>query len=160
MTDLGLLASLCALALLIVAACHDLARFLIPDWPAIGVALSGLAHLLLAPGTPWLLHLAAPVVVMLFGLVAFGRGWLGGADIKLLAACALWSGLSGLPMLFAYVSLCGGLLALVLTAARRAMMRARPGLTSPAVLVEGAPLPYAVAILAGSLWWALGNPWP
>ena len=78
--------------------------------------------------------------------------WMGGGDVKLLGACALWPGLEGLPTLLLGTMLAGGALAAVALLGRRLVGNrgdhAYPGLRS------GGPIPYAVAILGGVATWA------
>src|SRR5688500_2859077 len=81
--------------LLLVAAVEDGWRMQLSDWTSGAVA--GGAFLAVAVDGPaiglWenFLLLAA---VLAAGTFMFGRGWMGGGDIKLLAASALWFDLS------------------------------------------------------------------
>jgi prepilin peptidase CpaA len=151
----NLLASL-ALGCVLLAAGWDVFTFEIPD--ELSIALIVLAALwgLVTPGFDWLGHVAAPVLFFVIGLFIFSRGWLGGGDIKLITGIAAWTGLKGLlPMILA-TSLAGGVLSLLLIIGRRL----NAGRAGPRVLAADAPLPYAVAILAGTLWWGwIAFPW-
>jgi len=51
--------------------------------------------------------------VLVAGTFAFSQGWLGGGDVKLLAAVGLWVSLRGAIMLLAAVFIAGGVLAAV-----------------------------------------------
>jgi prepilin peptidase CpaA len=89
------------------------------------------------------------------GALLFAIGWMGGGDIKLLTGTAAWVGLKGLPLQLAGVALAGGLLSLVLILVRAGCRRA--GIQPehmPRIFRPDAPLPYAVAIAAGTFWWA------
>jgi prepilin peptidase CpaA len=141
--------------LLIAAALCDIATLKIPNIiPALLVAtflpLAFLAHLKAAE-MGW--HVAIASGALLFGVIAFGLGWMGGGDGKLLAACALWLGPADiLPFAIAF-SLIGGALAFLLLTMRR--------LPVPAVLLKrswimrlwagDAGIPYAVAFAAAGL---------
>ncbi len=152
--DLGPLAppvlAAAALGCVVAAAISDLRRFLIPDELSIALLVLALAYGLVTPGFDWVSHIVAPLGFFAIGLVVFARGWMGGGDIKLLTALAAWSGLHGLLPLLVGVALAGGVVALFLLIARRV----RAGKPGPRLFERGAPLPYAVAILGGVLWWA------
>ena len=148
---LALAPALIAFLLVLGAAGSDLARFEIPDWVSIAlIALAGI-HGLLHPGFVWWSHLLAPFLMFAFGLFAFSRGWLGGGDVKVMTALAGWSGVFQLPILFLAISIAGGVLAVVLLLARHGAAYA--GVQGPRLLGRGEPLPYAVAIAAGVIWW-------
>ena len=132
-----------ALTGVVAAAAIDVVRYEIPDAISIAVVVLAVPFGLATPGFDWLPHIAAPVAMFGFGLLAFSRGWLGGGDVKLMSALAAWSGLGGLPLMFVAISLSGGALALVYAAGRRI---AGHGTATTR-------LPYAVAIAAGTLWW-------
>lgn len=147
------------LALLMSCLC-DLRRFEIPDTLSIVILLSACAFGLATPGFDWLWHLAGLGVMFAVGLGLFAAGWMGGGDIKLLVATALWTGLQGLPAFLLGVSLSGGMLAMVLLASRAALKAAGVSFDSmPGPLRPGAPMPYAIAIAGGAFWWAARS-WP
>lgn len=147
MTTPGLVLALAALACVGGAALADVRRFEIPDEWSIAVVLLFAGFAVVEwPLAGWWLHLAAGAAMFAVGVVLFARGWLGGGDVKLLAACAVWTGFDGLPWLIAGTTLCGALLAVVLLVARRfAGSRA----VYPGLQADG-PLPYAAAILGGA----------
>lgn len=60
---------------------------------------------------PW--HLLCGAGVLIVGIVIFSFGWLGGGDVKLLAALALWAGPDQLVLLLLMTCLAGGALALL-----------------------------------------------
>lgn len=83
------------------------------------------------------------------GLLLFGIGWLGGGDVKLIVASALWFDLSGLFSLLIYITLSGGILGLILIFARRLVpQRSRERLGWPALQIRG-PIPYGIAVSVG-----------
>ncbi|MCR9130142.1 MAG: prepilin peptidase [Alphaproteobacteria bacterium] len=141
--------------LMLIAAWTDVAKFTIPNW------IPGAVIVLWAAAAPFLglgwggagLSLATFAVVLALGLALWAPGWLGGGDVKLIAAGALWF---GWPDVFTFILLAaaaGGVLALVLIALRRvapALPVSAETITNSA-LAPGAPAPYAVAIAAGAL---------
>lgn len=135
--------------LLLAAAVSDLSRFTIPNWISLALVLLYLGASG-ASGTPvatMVLPLLLAVAVLLAGAVAFERGWIGGGDVKLLAAASLWVPPAQLPGFLVLVAVLGGALAaLVLAAAviRRATAAAEDSLAS-------IRLPYGVAISAAGM---------
>ncbi|MBT5267401.1 MAG: hypothetical protein HOL85_21395 [Rhodospirillaceae bacterium] len=139
-------------ALLVTAAVHDSRFFLIPNWLCLVVALIFPIYATTS-STPvlWPVSLATAGVVLIFGLIAFARGWLGGGDVKLLAAVSLWAGLSGLSTLFIVMTVAGGALTMfvvTLTWARSLFHLSPVGAASPAATIR---IPYGIAIAAGGL---------
>ena len=144
----GWLAAL-LLLLLVMAALEDLWRLEINNWLWGAVALG--AFLAVAMNGPvgglWqnLLLFAA---VLGFGTLLFARGWMGGGDIKLLAACSLWFDLDqGWKMLVA-VAIAGGLETLLIM-----VLRSLPWPSALRnrllVLKREEEIPYGVAICVG-----------
>lgn len=129
--------------LLVVAAVIDVRSFTISN--RLNLAVAGLAPLYwLASGLPlWpaialQLAIAAGVFTLLAAL--FYTGMMGGGDVKLAAALALWfSPVSTLKFLV-FMSLAGGALTLAVIALHR--VRGKPGKPE---------IPYGVAIAAGGL---------
>lgn len=157
---MGTLAGIEALVLalyagpLVVAALWDVATFRIPN--TLNLAFLSLFPLagLLAPQPPdWLWHLAAFGVVLAVGFPLFLLRLLGGGDVKLLVAAALWLGWDRLLEFSILVALAGGALSLALVVLRLPLMQmawAHLGRT-PRVLQKQAPVPYGVAIAVGGL---------
>ena len=106
--------------------------------------------------------------MLLLGVIPFSLGWLGGGDVKLLAACACVFGLGRLMPLLLYTALSGGVLALIIALVTRQLGTVVGGAARAAagVFGRGAPspvpsartrLPYAIAILVGVAWLTLGD---
>jgi prepilin peptidase CpaA len=161
-----------ALAILCLAAAHDVLARTVPNWmpttlAALGVIQSALAERLIVS------LLVGTTVFILSGL-CWKRGWLGGGDVKLLGAAAIAVPPVLVPPFVVAVALAGGVLGLVYLACGRLIPTATPrrptdrppvdrpigrpvGLLSRAWRLErrrlrrGGPLPYAVAIAAGGL---------
>ncbi|MBP2316730.1 A24 family peptidase [Azospirillum soli] len=156
----------CAGALLVLAAGWDAARFRIPN--AISLALVGLFALraaVLPDAAEEVRHLLPAGITFAVTALMFARGLIGGGDVKLLATATLWIPPAlVLPQIFAVSSIGAGL-AVGLTVVRkllRPMLRwatpaGRVGMEAlPHVLRDSAPVPYGIAITAGTL---LYLPW-
>lgn len=150
---------LAALVLALVsAAVSDAIGYVIPNSAVVAVAgLFVVAAALNTPHVAWLSHVAAAGLVLTIGFVLFHFRFMGGGDIKLWAACALWAGLDLLMVQLVYVTVIGVVVALALTLIRMAVAFAvqfvlgGTGTALPQVLRRGSPVPYGVAIAAGTL---------
>ena len=129
---------------LLFAAFTDLKRRQIDNWLNAGIALaaplfwwtSGLA---LWPDVAWQLGIALITFAICAGL--FALRWMGGGDVKLLTALALWIAPSAFLKLVVVMALVGGVLTLLFGMwhiARRQKDRLA--------------IPYGVAISAAGLW--------
>ncbi len=156
------------LATCVVAVATDLTSRRIPNWLTAGLACFALAsHATAGWGS-----LGASVAVMItvtgIGLLAFNRGWLGGGDVKLLAAGAAAFGWPDCVAFLIYTSFAGGIISLiVLLRQRRAWATVRsvigPVLALPyggagnAQPAKAIMLPYACAIASGAVFVALSH---
>jgi prepilin peptidase CpaA len=137
----GLLALL-AIALLI-AAVTDLRRREIDNWLNAAIAL-GAPLFWLASGQGWLdvgFHLAIALVIFGVCVALFAFGAMGGGDVKLLTALALWIDPVSFVKLLVLMSVLGGLLTLVCAVEHFA--RKRQGRIA---------VPYGIAISCAGLW--------
>jgi prepilin peptidase CpaA len=136
-----LLASLAAL--LVVAAVIDVRTFTISNRLNLTVALLAPLYWLSVALSPWpgvAVQLAGAAIVFMLLAAAFYAGMMGGGDVKLAAALALWFPPASTIKFLVFMSLAGGLLTLVVLAWHRAKRR------------EGRPeIPYGVAIACGGL---------
>src|SRR5215213_854565 len=108
-----------------------IALLAIPFWWSVGLGLW--------PGVALQIGLAAAV----FGLfaIAFRMGAMGGGDVKMAAALALWLPFAGVVKLLAVMSIAGGVLTVAMLAAHRMAKAA------------GQPeIPYGIAIAFGGFW--------
>ena len=138
----GLLAAL-AIALL-VAAFTDLRRRQIDNWLTAGIALTSPLYWLasglgLWPGVAIQLGLGIGVFAILAGL--FALRMMGGGDVKLLSALALWIVPANFLKLVIIMAIVGGVLTLVF-AGWHVIRRQRDRIA----------IPYGVAIAIGGLW--------
>jgi prepilin peptidase CpaA len=150
------------LAATIGAAVVDLRVRRIPNELTGSVAIVGLALHIPQGLSPLLLAVASLSIAFALGSAAFAAGWFGGGDVKLIAACCALVSLPGSITLVLDILVCGALLALY-AAARRGRLRAL--LRSTASALSGAPteripLPYGVAIAAGSIVFAVSTSSP
>jgi prepilin peptidase CpaA len=129
--------------LLVVAAVIDVRTFTISNRLNLGVALMAplywwSAHLPLWPDIGIQVAIAAGVFALL--AVAFYAGMMGGGDVKLAAALALWFSPQSTLRFLVFMSIAGGVLTLVVVGIHR--LKKKPG--KPEV-------PYGVAIAVGGL---------
>ena len=129
--------------LLVVAAVVDVRTYTISN--RLNLAVAGLAPLYwlstglpLWPGVAVQVAVAAGVFALLAGL--FYAGLMGGGDVKLAAALALWFSPISTVKFLVFMSLAGGVVTLVVLGLHRA--RGKPGKPE---------IPYGVAIAAGGL---------
>ena len=135
--------------LLSVAALEDMWRLQISDWLSAGVALG--AFLALAIGgsiAGFWQNLLLFALVLGLGTLLFVRNWMGGGDVKMLAAASLWFDLDPGGKMLVAVALAGGIETMVVMILRHApwpqILRSRL-----AVLRPREAIPYGVAIAAG-----------
>ena len=129
--------------LLVVAAVIDVRTFTISNRLNLAVALMAplywwSAHLPLWPDIGIQVAIAAGVFALL--AVAFYAGMMGGGDVKLAAALALWFSPQSTLRFLVFMSIAGGVLTLVVVGLHR--LKKKPG--KPEV-------PYGVAIAVGGL---------
>ena len=141
------------LALLSVAAIHDATTYRIPNRVSLAIAALYPVHVLASGGdVAWVGALFVAAAVFAAGTVLFAWRVLGGGDVKLLAATALWAGPAGLADLLAITAIGGGLMALFMSSSLRfglALALEAAGRPGGRAMVLGNTLPYGVAIAAG-----------
>jgi prepilin peptidase CpaA len=129
--------------ILVVAAVIDVRTYTISNRLNLAVAILAPLYwwsiaLPIWPGVA--LHIAVAAGVFLLLSIAFYTGMMGGGDVKLAAALALWFSPIGTLRFLVFMSIAGGLLTLVVVVAHK--LRSR----------EGRPeIPYGVAIAIGAL---------
>jgi prepilin peptidase CpaA len=138
----GLLAML-AIALL-HAAYTDIIRREIEDWLNAGIALAAPVFWWACGLSLWpdvAIQLALGLGVFIFFTLMFALGAMGGGDVKLLGAIALWFPWGVMAKIAIVMSLIGAVLTIAVVAAHK--MRKQPG--QPEV-------PYGVAIAMAAMW--------
>jgi prepilin peptidase CpaA len=140
LTDLLLLA---LAAILVVAAVIDVRTFTISNRLNAAVAAGAPLYWLSIALNPWpgmAIQLAAGAIVFVLLAIAFFAGMMGGGDVKLAAALALWFSPAGTIKFLVLMSVAGGVLTLGILGWHHAQKR------------EGRPeIPYGVAIAFGAL---------
>lgn len=129
---------------LVVALITDVRRRLIPNWLNAAIVLGAPFYWWANGYALWpdvAIQLGIALSVLLLFMIFFALGQMGGGDVKLLAALALW-----LPWPQTYwLILLSSLLGLLVTAVFWALHR-RTGATSPV------QIPYGIAIALAGLW--------
>jgi prepilin peptidase CpaA len=134
---------------LVAAAAMDWRSRIIPNWLNAAIAL-GAIPFWIATRTPlWpdaAIHLAVAASLFALFALAFHLGMMGGGDVKMLAALALWLPPLAVVQLLLIMSLAGGALTLAMVVRHRLSK------------AEGAlEIPYGIAIAFAGLW-LVGEP--
>ena len=129
---------------LLFAAFTDIRRRQIDNWLNAAIAAGAPLYwwasgLSLWPGVAWQIGVAAVTLIIL--AVLFALRAMGGGDVKLLTALALWIDPTNFVSLLIWMALLGGVLTLVLGAWHVARRRK-----------ERLAVPYGVAISSAGLW--------
>ena len=132
------------LGLLLLSAGIEDARIReIANWKNAAIALLAPAWWWAEGLTPWpdmAIQVAVAAVVLALFCIAFAYGWMGGGDVKLIAALALWLPLGALATMLMVMSLAGGALTVVMMI-DRALRKVKGEIE----------IPYGVAIVAAAL---------
>ena len=156
------------LAACLVAAATDLTTRRIPNWLTAALAVFALATHAAGGWNSLGVSLAILFSVTVLGLFAFNRRWLGGGDVKLLAAGAAAFGWPDCIAFLVYTSLAGGVISLIVLLRRRqawaalcegfvALHGVRHGAIGSPAPAKGIMLPYAFAIASGASFVALSQ---
>ncbi len=129
------------------AAIGDLRAFSIPNRLVLLVVGFYPAHVLSSPvPVDWIGALMVAAAMFFIGWFLFARGFIGGGDVKLIAAVALWAGPSMIIPFVLLVLASGGILAAVILVHAR-LSPSNEGSLSRALTT---PIPYGIAIAVGS----------
>ena len=136
---------LALLAVMLLACCWwDLKTRTIPNWLNLAIALLAVAFWV-AVGLPVWPEVALRVGVAFIAFwvfaAAFAMGAMGGGDVKLIAALALWLPWQAVLVLLFLMSIAGGVLTLAYLVRHKLAKRE-----------EKLEIPYGVAIAFGGLW--------
>jgi prepilin peptidase CpaA len=99
-------------AALVAAAISDAVTFLIPNRYSAAIILAFVVFAIGKPAPVWLHGAIAGGMLFVAGAMLFQSGILGGGDVKLLTASALWAGFDQLTLLLFVTAIGGGVLAL------------------------------------------------
>lgn len=131
-------------AMLIVAATGDLRTRTIPNWLNGAIALGAIPFWLVSGLSVWpdmAIQIGVAFAVFALFALAFHLGAMGGGDVKMVAALALWLPLGAVMKLLVIMSIAGGVLT--------ALMLVRHRLAKSGQELE---IPYGVAIAFGGFW--------
>jgi prepilin peptidase CpaA len=153
-------------AILAFAAWTDLATRTIPDRCSVALLVLGIGSRLLEGPSAAAASAGMALLVGVGFLFLHSRGFIGGGDVKLIAALAAGTAPAALGDLLVAIALAGGALGVAYLALSRVMPRPaiRPHAALPlrVAVVEAnriarrGPLPYAVAIAAGTVLTSFG----
>jgi len=130
-------------ALLLAAAVEDVRGRTISNGKNIAIALLAPAWWWASGLTLWpdlFVQLATAVIIFGLFIGVFAAGWMGGGDVKLIGALALWLPLDSLSWMLIAMSVIGGVLTILMLAHRYVARRKAP--------IE---VPYGVAIACAAL---------
>jgi len=142
------------LAVTIVAAIFDVARYRIPNWTILGILTIFVALCATKPLGLQAIGVHLLIAVMVLGICfgAFAFGWLGAGDGKLIAVLALVIGPAGIGSFLIITAFAGGALAIVISLlASRAIPVWMEGVGIKGGYQVGMKrVPYGVAIALGA----------
>jgi prepilin peptidase CpaA len=146
------------LVLLAAAAFTDLRERRIPNViPVLVIAIFAVSLFFLPDQrADWMWRFAAFGVALAAGFALFAANVMGGGDVKLFAALALWHPLSDLGMLALLIAIAGAGVALVFAGVDFVKLRGNAG-NEASILKDlrqalKARIPYGVGILIGQVW--------
>ncbi|NDE89685.1 MAG: hypothetical protein EB059_00880 [Alphaproteobacteria bacterium] len=140
---------------MLIAALSDIKKLIISN--RLCLFLVGLFpfYVLTAPHeVMWVQHVMIAAVVLIIGFAMFAMNFLGGGDVKMLAAVSLWAGPKMIATLLLFTSFAGGILALAFAAAAlwRARRMMKEHIENPDEIPwHKIPVPYGVAIACGGV---------
>jgi prepilin peptidase CpaA len=152
---------LCVLLALLLcfAALHDIATRTVPNWVSVGILSCAIMLHAFAGGL--IGGLLVGLLVLIITFFFWRRGWLGGADVKLLAATSAAMPFAMFGVLLIATAFAGGLVAVVYLVLGLLVKRPSPGARATLLrrvlkaeawrIHHHAPLPYATAIAIGAL---------
>lgn len=152
---IGVCASASMAGVVVYAMYNDLRVYQIPNWISIFVALAFLPCAATANITlvDFSIHIAVGFLVLVLGMIAFAFRLLGGGDVKLFAALAIWFGWDLVGQFALITAAIGGILGLMIIILRAPfatmIVGAMPWVKSR--IFREAPMPYGIAIGVAAL---------
>lgn len=135
---------------LVAAAIQDSVRLKISNYLVLAVLAGAIVAAVMAgPRLDLWENLVVFAGLLTLGTFAFSAGIMGGGDVKLLAASALWYDFSGSLRLIPAVFVAGGLLSFLILIVRRSPLGHRDARWI--ILRPRGGIPYGIAIAAGML---------
>lgn len=147
--NLVLLSPIWLVAILIIvlaiAAVEDVVRLRISNLTCIAVFVGAIAAMALhGLGIVLWQNVMVFAFILTIGTAAFAAGWLGGGDVKLLAAIGLWLNFSTALSVMVAILIAGGVLGLLFLLARVVRRSTEPN-------DRRSKVPYGLAIVGGAL---------
>ena len=143
------------IGLLVYAALRDICTYTISNTLNLTIAVFFPLYALLSPhAIDWSGTFIVTGIVFIVGVILFALRALGGGDVKLLTAAALWAGPGAIFEFLLVTTLTGGVMALVMSSRSRftlATALETLGSQSASKAVLSHVLPYGVAIAAGGI---------
>lgn len=122
-------------AVLLLAAWHDVVSRTVPNW--MSLAIAGFGIVAACASGRLLISAGIGLATFMASAICWRRGWLGGADVKLLGAIAIVLPPGMVSMFAIAMSLAGAVHAAAYMLARRVVTRPPPMTRPPSVLVAG-----------------------
>ncbi|MBB4641220.1 A24 family peptidase [Rhizorhapis suberifaciens] len=139
-------------ALLVLAACQDVMKLTIANvFPTLVVLLFPAWVAVAGPEADIWMNGVNFLIILGVGLALFAMQWLGGGDVKLFAAVALWFDFAGIVPLIFYVTATGAALTIILALVRRTVPAGVRSRLDWAIFERRGPIPYGVAIAMGAI---------
>ena len=139
-------------ALLVAAACQDMAKLTIANiFPTLIILLFPVWVAVAGPEADIWMNGINFLIILGVGLVLFALQWLGGGDVKLFAAVALWFDFAGIIPLVFYVTMAGAGLTIFLVLLCRVVPAGVKSRFEWAIFQRKGPIPYGVAIAIGAI---------
>lgn len=143
----------------LTAAISDLRVYRIPNWLTAGIAALYPLHVLMSPvPVPWAWSLGLAAGIFVIGIPLFVAGYMGGGDVKLMAALSLWAGPAYILDFLFITAIAGGVMALVVTTRLKTILAYAfdsAGRTAWRDKLLADVLPYGVAIAVGGTYVAI-----
>lgn len=141
------------LGLVALAAFTDLTSLTIPNRICAAIAALYPVYVVAAQQPDWLAALAIAVAVFAVGAALFATGLMGGGDVKLMTAIALWAGPQLAFEFMLVTAVAGGAIAILMSTSLRfvfAQAFQTVGARDAEATVLGRSIPYGVAIAIGA----------
>jgi prepilin peptidase CpaA len=139
-------------ALLLLAAGQDLWKLKISNiFPIALIALYLARAMFVGLQSDMWQNVAVFALALSVGIFLFAKRWLGGGDVKLFAATALWFDFVAAPYLLFAITFGGAIIALAFIFIRRLLPAGLEEKTGWVSLKRKGPIPYGLAIAVGAI---------
>ena len=146
------LSLLTAAGIMLAAAISDAKRLIISNRLCLMLVALFPVYILSSPHSiDWQHHVMVAGIVLMIGFAMFAVHFLGGGDVKMLAAAALWAGPKLIATLLVYTTIAGGILALIFAGSvfvKQVILKKQSQTSYP---WHKTPVPYGLAIACGGV---------